>query len=74
MNSRNYFISFVITTVALLNLIAQSAQAQEILKNLTLGEALEKALSNNAGIRLAKIDEHIAAVNYKQTEAILTSR
>ncbi len=37
---------------------------------LTLEAATSKALSNNKTVQLAKMDETIAAANYKQTEAI----
>jgi outer membrane protein TolC len=37
---------------------------------LTLEAATSKALSNNKAVQLAKMDETIAAANYKQTEAI----
>ncbi len=39
-------------------------------KQLTLDEAISGALSNNKTVQLAKMDETIAAANYKQTEAI----
>lgn len=42
----------------------------QITQALTLEEAIRKALSNNKAVQLAKMDEAIAAANYKQTEAI----
>lgn len=39
-------------------------------KMLLLHEAIDSALSNNDHVQLAKMDEEIAASNYKQTQAI----
>lgn len=59
--------------LALMVLLAQaittSTQAQTT-QLLTLEAATSKALSNNKTVQLAKMDETIAAANYKQTEAI----
>lgn len=59
--------------LALMALITQaittSTKAQPT-QLLTLEEATSKALSNNKTVQLAKMDETIAAANYKQTEAI----
>jgi outer membrane protein TolC len=49
---------------------ATSSGAQESTRILSLNDAIVAALSNNSNIRLAKLDEQIAASNYKQTEAI----
>jgi outer membrane protein TolC len=70
MNSKTYFLSLAFTTIVSLNLFAHYTYAQGGTKTLSLQEAIEKALSNNAGIRLAKLDENIASANYKQTEAV----
>ena len=69
MNSNKYLISLALTTIVSLNLLAPRTYAQGGTKILSLQEAVEKALSNNAGIRLAKLDQDIASANYKQTEA-----
>jgi outer membrane protein TolC len=68
MDSKKYFIWLLVTTVAFFNWNQSAAFSQDNTKNLSLQEAVEKALSNNAGIRIAKLDENIASANYKQTE------
>ena len=70
MNSKSYFILKAIVIVISLNVFTTKVSAQDSTKNLSLKEAIETALSNNRDIRLAKLDENIAAANYKQTEAV----
>jgi outer membrane protein TolC len=70
MISRKNSISLAFITISFLNLLASAVHAQDSIKNLSLQEAVEKTLSNNAGVRLAKLDENIASANYLQTEAI----
>lgn len=70
MNSRNHFIKLVTLLLMGTNSFMPAVQAQENTKNITLSEAVSAALANNNDIRLAGLDERIAAVNYKQTQAI----
>ncbi|HZX59591.1 MAG TPA: TolC family protein, partial [Mucilaginibacter sp.] len=70
MQSKSYFISNTILIGAFLALVTLQVSAQDSIKNLSLNEAIEAALSNNRSVRLAKLDENIAAANYKQTEAV----
>ncbi|TWF34974.1 outer membrane protein TolC [Chitinophaga polysaccharea] len=44
--------------------------AQEIVKNISLSEAIAAALNDNKEIHLAGIDQNIAAINFKKTNAI----
>ena len=59
----------VVITI-LLNAFVVSISAQDSSKLLSLSDAIASAISNNKSIQLAKLDENIAASNYKQTEAI----
>ena len=52
------------------NLYVTCISAQSSIKKLSLNEAITTALNNNKSIQIAKLDENIAASNYKQTEAI----
>lgn len=70
MNSKSYFILKAIIIAILLNILVTKVSAQDSTKNLSLNEAIEAALSNNRDIRLAKLDENIAAANYKQSESV----
>lgn len=57
---------------AFLSLGLASAQlnAQDSTRSLSLEEAIQNTLGNNAAIKLAGLDRSIASANYKQTEAI----
>lgn len=57
-------------TIASLTFMATGLYAQESPQRLRLNEAIQNTLSNNSGIRLAKLDESIALADYKQTESI----
>jgi outer membrane protein TolC len=70
MNRRKYFITKALAVVIFLTGTAWAASAQENIKQLTLNEAITATLNNNKAVQLAKLDENIAASNYKQTEAI----
>lgn len=70
MNRRKYFISLIVTITILSNAFVTSLSAQDNAKSLSLSEAISSTLNNNRSIQLAKLDENIAASNYKQTEAI----
>ncbi len=67
---KKYFMPSTAVLVILLSLFISKVSAQDSVKNLTLNEAIESTLKNNRGILLVKLDENIAAANYKQTEAI----
>ena len=70
MRRRQLFSLFTITTVAFLNSFAFRVSAQDSTSHLSMGEAVQAALNNNKSVRMAKMDEDIAASRYKQTEAI----
>ncbi len=70
MSSKKQFISIAVTTVIFLSAATASVSAQDSTKYLHLNEAITATLNNNKTIQLAKLDESIAASNYKQTEAI----
>jgi len=70
MSRKKYFLFLIITTVILSNAFPESVSGQDSLKNLSLSEAIASAINNNKSIQLAKLDENIAASNYKQTEAV----
>ena len=67
---KKYFILVAILTAALFNTGMSTVFAQLNTKILTLDEAIKATLNNNKSVQLAKLDESIAASNYKQTEAI----
>ncbi|MBZ5855610.1 TolC family protein [Flavihumibacter profundi] len=70
MDKRKYFISVAVGTFALFISSVLSVSAQDSSRNLSLDEAIAAALNNNKAIQLTKLDESIAAQNYKQTDAI----
>jgi outer membrane protein TolC len=70
MNSRRYFILKAVAAVVFLNSAVSAVSAQDSTKHLSLDEAITTTLNNNKAVQLAKLDESIAASNYKQTEAI----
>ena len=70
MNSKSYFLLKTIIIVLISGVVAKKVSAQDSTTSLSLSDAVDAALSNNSGIRLAKLDEKIAAANYKQTEAV----
>ena len=70
MNRRRNFVLKVVGVALILNSIMSVALAQDSTKHLSLNEAIKATLNNNKAVQLAKLDESIAASNYKQTEAI----
>jgi outer membrane protein TolC len=70
MNSRKYFIGIVAATVVSFAANPLTISAQDSTKKLILTEAITAAVNNNKAIQLSKLDESIAAANYKQTDAI----
>ena len=70
MNCNYYLFSKVLLLVFSMSILSSKCLAQDSIKNLTLNKAIEAAIANNRDIRLATIDEHIAAANYKQTQAV----
>jgi len=70
MGIKNYFISLVVIAITFLNTVPERVLAQDSTKNLTLSDAIAAALNNNRTAQLAKLDENIAAANYKQTESV----
>jgi len=69
MNRRIHFILKTFLTALLIS-SASTASAQDSTKYVSLDEAIAAAVNNNRDVQLAKLDENIAASNYKQTEAI----
>lgn len=57
-------------TAMLIGVSAANSHAQDSTRQLSIKEAISAALSNNTAIRQAKLDENIAAANYKQTQDI----
>ncbi|MBS1509519.1 MAG: TolC family protein [Bacteroidetes bacterium] len=53
-----------------LYLLVQTVKAQDGTQSITLANAITAAVNNNRNVQLAKLDESIAASNYKQTEAV----
>ncbi len=70
MNRQYHFISMALITITLWIAGIPGAAAQDSTKVLNQDEAITATLNNNKSIQLTKLDESIAAANYKQTEAI----
>ncbi len=70
MNKRNYYLPIILLATFFQNAIITIATAQESKKEISLERAIAATLSNNKNIQLSKLDENIAASNYKQTDAI----
>ncbi len=70
MNRRKYFIVKIVAAVLFLNSAVSASLAQDSTKYLSLNEAITATLNNNKAVQLAKLDESIAASNYRQTDAI----
>ncbi|MEO6670316.1 MAG: TolC family protein [Ferruginibacter sp.] len=66
MNSRKYFMA----TAFFFNITVSVVSAQDSTKQISLTDAIRATLTSNKAIQLAKLDESIAASNYKQTDAI----
>lgn len=58
-----WYCSFLVLPAAVVN-------AQGTVKNLSLAEAIDSAIANNRDIKLAGLDEKIAAAKWKETDAI----
>lgn len=70
MSKGKYFILIAVTSFVVFNMVAVAVSAQDSARLLSLPDAILATLNNNKAIQLAKLDESIAASNYKQTEAI----
>lgn len=70
MSSKTYFISIAIAGSIMTGVFAGRVSAQDSTKSLSLNEAISAALNNSHAMQLAKLDENIAASNYKTTEAV----
>ncbi len=70
MNKRKYLVPLSVAFIILLNTIVSRGLCQDSLRSLSLDEAISATLNNSKAIQLAKLDERIAASEYKQTEAI----
>lgn len=71
-NKKPVFFLFVVTLLLLTTI--PSLHAQDSASLIKLNELIEQAVANNKNISLAKMDEQIAAANYKQTQAIFLPR
>lgn len=70
MNNKIKFLVKIVGVVIFLNNSIATVSAQDSTKHLSLDVAIAATLNNNRAVQLAKLDESIAASNYKQTEAI----
>lgn len=70
MSIGNYWMLKPAMAVILAAFSAAGVSAQDSTRPLSMEAAVSAALLNNTSIRQAALDEHIAAANYKQTEAI----
>ncbi|HEY8690366.1 MAG TPA: TolC family protein [Chitinophagaceae bacterium] len=68
MSKTKHFLSVAVAVVFITNTL--SVSAQDTTKYISLPDAIAATLNNNKAIQLARLDESIAASNYKQTEAI----
>ena len=67
---RNHIAGRAAIASILIGFSVASSSAQDSTRQLSMEDAISATLSNNTAIRQAKLDENIAAANYKQTEAI----
>ncbi len=67
---KGYFRLFQILLIILQLTVAKHSDAQDSTVILRLNDLIVQAASGNQNILLAKIDEQIAAANYKQTQAV----
>ncbi len=70
MNRKQYFIAAAFTLAIIFNAVVLKVSAQDSTKELALSDAIAATLNNNKAIQLARLDESIAASNYKQTDAV----
>ena len=70
MNRKQYLVTAVFTLVIIFNGVVLKVSAQDSIRELSLSDAISATLNNNKSIQLARLDENIAASNYKQTEAV----
>ena len=70
MSRKKYFITMILLISGLLFEGVTKVSAQDSTKLLKLEDAIASTINNNKAVQLAKLDESIAASNYKQTEAI----
>ncbi len=70
MSKKFLYVLQIVVVVIIQNLLYSSIYAQDIKKTISLQQAISSALENNKNIQIAKIEERIAAANFKQTNAI----
>lgn len=70
MSKKFLYLLQIVVVVIIQNFIYSGIYAQDIKKTISLQQAILSALENNKNIQLAKIEERIAAANFKQTNAI----
>ena len=70
MSKKFLYLLQIVVVVIIQNFIYSGIYAQDIKKTISLQQVILSALENNKNIQLAKIEERIAAANFKQTNAI----
>ncbi len=70
MSKQKLFTHFTIGAALILGIFRSGLMAQDSTRLLSLDEAIQNTLSNNATLKMAGLDVSIASANYKQTEAI----
>ncbi|NLU90696.1 TolC family protein [Chitinophaga sp. Ak27] len=70
MSRTKYFTTWFVIVSILLSAFTGKVAGQEIVRDISLNEAIAAALNNNKDIHLARIDQNIAAINFKKTTAI----
>lgn len=70
MSNKKNLVRIRVSLTIILFAVVTYVSAQDSTKNLSLNEAIAATLNNNKTIQLAKLDEGIAAANYKQTATI----
>lgn len=70
MRKRHLLTLFLAGATLSLSLACTQLNAQDSTRLLSLDEAIQNTLSNNATIKMAGLDMSIASANFKQTEAI----
>ena len=70
MSKTKHFLSVAVAVAVVFITNILNVSAQDTIKYVSLSDAISATLNNNKAIQIAKLDENIAASNYKQTEAI----
>jgi outer membrane protein TolC len=70
MSKAKSFLSIAVAVVTVFTVSISTVSAQDSTKYITLPDAISAAINNSSAIQLARLDENIAASNYKETDAI----